>query len=116
MPDLVEPVIGSSALELLELASLLLALESEADLPDLPEDSLTGLSVGLAVIGLDVVGLAVFQILGVVGLAVIGLGVVGLAVFQILGVVGLAVIGLDVVGLDVTGLTVGPTVGFMDER
>ena len=35
--DLIEPVIGSSALELLELASLLLALESEADLPDLPE-------------------------------------------------------------------------------
>ena len=60
LPDLVEPVIGSSALELLELASLLLALESEADLPDLPEDSSTGLSV--------------------------------------------------------TGLTVGPTVGFMDER
>ena len=57
MPDLVEPVIGSSALELLELASLLLALESEADLPDLPEDSLTGLDVvGLAVTGLDVVG------------------------------------------------------------
>ena len=85
MPDLVEPVIGFSALELLELASLLLALESEADLPDLPEDSLTGLSVGLAVIVLDVVGLAV-------------------------------VFGLDVVGKDVTGLTVGPTVGFMDER
>jgi hypothetical protein len=55
LPDLVEPtVIGSSALELLELASLLLALESEADLPDLPEDSLTELSVGLAVIGLDI--------------------------------------------------------------
>ena len=34
------------SLELLELASLLLALESEADLLDLPEDTSTGLSVG----------------------------------------------------------------------
>ena len=48
-----EPVIGSaSALELLELASLLLALESEADLLDLPEDTSTGLSVGKDATGL----------------------------------------------------------------